>query len=32
VAGARLMQPRIQYAQTGDGVSIALWTLGKTYL
>ena len=23
------MEPRIQYAQTTDGVSIAFWTLGK---
>ena len=23
------MEPRIQYAQTKDGVSIAFWTLGK---
>jgi pimeloyl-ACP methyl ester carboxylesterase len=23
------MEPRIQYAQTADGVSIALWTLGE---
>jgi len=23
------MEPRIQYAQTGDGVSIAYWTLGE---
>jgi hypothetical protein len=22
------MEPRIQYAQTNDGVSIAFWTLG----
>ena len=22
------MEPRIQYAQTADGVSIAFWTLG----
>jgi hypothetical protein len=22
------MEPRIQYAQTSDGVSIAFWTLG----
>ena len=22
------MEPRIQYAQTADGVSIAYWTLG----
>ncbi len=22
------MEPRIQYAKTGDGVSIAYWTLG----
>ena len=24
-----LMEPRIQYAKTADGVSIAFWTLGK---
>ena len=24
------MEPRIQYAQTEDGVSIASWTLGRT--
>ena len=24
------MEPRIQYAQTSDGVSIAHWTLGQT--
>ena len=23
------MEPRIQYAQTKDGVSIAYWTLGE---
>ena len=23
------MEPRIQYAQTADGVSIAFWTLGE---
>ena len=23
------MEPRIQYAQTDDGVSIAYWTLGE---
>ena len=23
------MEPRIQYAQTADGVSIAYWTLGE---
>jgi hypothetical protein len=23
------MEPRIQYAQTKDGVSIAFWTLGE---
>jgi hypothetical protein len=23
------MEPRIQYAQTEDGVSIAYWTLGE---
>jgi hypothetical protein len=23
------MEPRIQYAKTTDGVSIAFWTLGK---
>jgi hypothetical protein len=23
------MQPRIQYAKTTDGVSIAFWTLGE---
>ena len=23
------MEPRIQYAQTQDGVSIAFWTMGK---
>jgi hypothetical protein len=23
------MEPRIQYAQTRDGVSIAFWTLGE---
>ncbi len=23
------MEPRIQYAQTSDGVSIAFWTLGE---
>jgi len=23
------MEPRIQYAQTADGVSIAFWTMGK---
>ncbi len=23
------MEPRIQYAKTKDGVSIAYWTLGK---
>jgi hypothetical protein len=23
------MEPRIQYAKTADGVSIAFWTLGK---
>ena len=23
------MEPRIQYAQTKDGVSIAFWTLGR---
>ncbi len=23
------MEPRIQYAQTSDGVSIAYWTLGE---
>ena len=23
------MEPRIQYAKTGDGVSIAFWTLGE---
>jgi hypothetical protein len=26
------MEPRIQYAQTADGVSIALWTLGEGIL
>jgi hypothetical protein len=25
VAGGRLMEPRIQYAKTEDGVSIAFW-------
>ena len=24
-----MMQPRIQYAKTSDGVSIAYWTMGK---
>ncbi len=24
------MEPRIQYAKTGDGVSIAYWTLGPS--
>ena len=23
------MEPRIQYAKSGDGVSIAYWTMGK---
>ena len=23
------MEPRIQYAQTADGVSVAFWTLGE---
>jgi class 3 adenylate cyclase/pimeloyl-ACP methyl ester carboxylesterase len=27
--GASLMEPRIQYAHTADGVSIAFWTLGE---
>ncbi len=26
--GGGLMEPRIQYAQTADGVSIAYWTIG----
>ena len=29
MAGGGLMEPRIQYAQTADGVSIAFWTLGE---
>ncbi len=28
LARGRLMEPRIQYAKTEDGVSIAYWTLG----
>ncbi len=24
------MEPRIQYAQTSDGVSIAYWTMGES--
>ncbi|MDO8616686.1 MAG: adenylate/guanylate cyclase domain-containing protein [Dehalococcoidia bacterium] len=27
--GRRLMEPRIQYAKTSDGISIAFWTLGE---
>ncbi len=27
--GLSLMEPRIQYAKTKDGVSIAFWTLGE---
>jgi hypothetical protein len=26
------MEPRIQYAKTADGVSIAFWTLGEWML
>ena len=26
---AGLMEPRIQYAKTSDGVNIAYWTLGE---
>jgi hypothetical protein len=26
--GLSLMEPRIQYAQTADGVSIAYWAIG----
>ncbi len=27
LAGGRVMKPRIQYAQTADGVSIAYWAI-----
>jgi hypothetical protein len=27
--GLSLMEPRIQYAQTKDGVSIAFWAMGE---
>jgi hypothetical protein len=26
-----VMEPRIQYAQSKDGVSIAFWTMGEGY-
>jgi class 3 adenylate cyclase len=29
VGGGEVMEPRIQYAKTSDGVSIAFWTLGE---